>query len=221
VPPVAEDFSPVKIHYSWTRRYENCTCNNTMKKKVSIVIALWLATACSSSAQQMPKGTNVNPDAGLLADFRTRVDAYNELRKDLQKKAPPLKKTDDPAEIALAEKALAQQIRAARAHAKPGDIFTPATRALFRRLLNPAVKGPDGAENKAAIKDDAPEPKDIPFKVNGEYPKDEPLSTVPPDVLKALPPLPENLQYRFVSKHILLYCSRGNLIIDYMLNAIP
>ena len=44
---------------------------------------------------------------------------------------------------------------------------------------------------------------------------------MPPDVLKALPPLPENLQFRFVGKHMLLYCSRGNLIIDYMLNAIP
>ena len=169
----------------------------------------------------MPKGTNVNPDAALLADFKARVDSYNELRQNLQKKAPPLKKTDDPAEIALAEKALAQQIRAARAHAKPGDIFTPATRALFRRLLSPTVTGRDGAENKAAMKDDAPEPKDIRFKINGEYPKDETLSTVPPDVLKALPPLPDNLQYRFVGKHMLLYCTRGNLIIDYMLNASP
>ena len=196
-----------------------------MTKKIGIVFAFWLATAGTSSppahAQQTLKGGNVNSDAGLLADFKARVDAYDTLRKDLQKKSPPLKQTDDPAKIALAEKALAQQIRAARADAKPGDIFTPATRALFRRLLNPAVKGPDGAENKAAIKDDAPAPKDIPFKINAEYPKDEALSTVPPDVLKALPPLPEYLQYRFVGKHMLLYCTRGNLIIDYMLNAIP
>ncbi len=169
----------------------------------------------------MPKGTNVNPDAGVLAEFKSKVDAYNELRNNLQKKSPPLKKTDEGGDIALAEKALAEQIRAARANAKPGDIFTPATRAMFRRLLNPTVKGEDGADNKAAIKDDSPAPKDIPFKINGEYPKDEPLATMPPDVLKALPPLPENLQFRFVGKHLLLYCSRGNLIVDYMLNAIP
>jgi hypothetical protein len=217
-----------------------------MKINLSLIaMAITLATACNSSAQQatqnsgptatpapastappaqaqqMPKGTNVNPDAGVLADFKAKVDAYNELRKDLQKKAPPLKKTDDPAEIALAEKALAQQIRAARANAKPGDIFTPATRAMFRRLLSPTLKGEDGADNKAAIKEDAPAPKDIPFKINGEYPKDEPLATMPPDVLKALPPLPENLQFRLVGKHLLLYCSGGNLIVDYMLNAIP
>ena len=87
-------------------------------------------------------------------------------------------------------------------------------------MLSPTVQGSE-SENKQAIKEDAPEPNDIPFKVNGEYPKDEPMSTMPPDMLKALPPLPEFLQFRFVGKHLLLYCSRGNLIVDYMLNAIP
>jgi hypothetical protein len=194
------------------------------------VIAAWLLISCATSANQatkssppapVPKGSNVNPDAGLLADFTARVEAYNELRKDLEKKAPPLKKTDEPAEIALAEKGIAHQIRAARANAQPGEIFTPATRAMFKRLLSPTLKGAEGTENKTAIKDDAPASKDIPFKINGEYPKEAPLSTVPPDVLKALPPLPENLQYRFVGKHLILYCTRGNLIVDYMLNAIP
>lgn len=208
-----------------------------MAKIVLPVSAAWLLISCAASAQQapkpstappahaqeMPKGSNVNPDAGLVADFNKRVEEYNQLRKDLQSKAPPLKKTDDPGEIALAEKALAQQVRAARANAKRGDIFTPATAAMFRRLLNPTVKGPDGAENKQLLINDhdVPDPKDIPVKVNGEYPKDQPRSTVPPDVLKALPPLPDNLEYRFVGKHLILYCSRGNLIIDYMLNAIP
>lgn len=198
-------------------------------------IAAWLVAGCVSPAssaqqasstspaqtQQMPKGTNVNPDAGVLAEFKAKVDAYDKLRKDLESKTPALKRTEDPSQITLAEKGMAQQIRAARATAKRGDIFTPATQAMFRRLLAPPLKGADGAENKRAIKEDAPEPKDIPFKINGEYPKEEPLSTVPPDVLKALPPLPENLQFRFAGKHLLLYCTRGNVIIDYMLNAIP
>jgi hypothetical protein len=191
-------------------------------------VAICLSAACTSSAQQvpherqqMPKGSNVNPDAGLLATFNANVKAYDDLRSDLQKKAPPLKKTDDPAEIERAERALAQQIRTARTNAKPGDIFTPATQAMFRRLLHPPLKGEDGAENKAAMKEDMPAATDVRFKVNGEYPKEEPLGTVPTDVLKALPPLPEPLQYRFAGKHMLLYCTRGNLIVDYMLNALP
>ena len=164
----------------------------------------------------------MNPDAGLIAEFNKKVEAYNELRADLAKKSPPLKETKDPAEIAAAEKTLAMNIRTARANAKRGDIFTPATEAMFRRLIRPPLtKGPDAVENKDIIKEDAPKPAQVPFKVNGEYPKEAPLSTVPPDVLKALPPLPENLQYRIVGKHLILLCIQGNLIVDYMLNAIP
>jgi hypothetical protein len=44
---------------------------------------------------------------------------------------------------------------------------------------------------------------------------------VPADVLKSLPQLPENLQYRIVGKHLILLCIHGNLIVDYMLNAMP
>jgi hypothetical protein len=193
----------------------------------SMLFVAWVAGAACSPAgmaaeAQAPKGTNVNPDAKQMADFRAKVDAYNKLRDDLAAGSPKLKETIDPGAIAEAEKVLAAKIRSARSSVKRGDIFTPATEAMFRRLLRPQVTGSsDAADNKAIIKDDAPKPQEVPFKVNGEYPKDAPLSTVPPDVLKSLPPLPENLQYRFVGRHLILYCTRGNLIVDYMLNAMP
>ena len=189
-----------------------------------------LLASCSSSAQQapradrqqMPKGSNVNPDAGMVAAFTEKVQAYDKLRQDLSKNSPPLKETNNPAEIAHAEHALAANIRAARATAKRGDIFTPATEAMFRRLMrHPMTTGPDAAENRATVKEDAPKPGEVPFTINGEYPKDVPASTVPPDVLRALPPLPDNLQYRIVGKHLILLCIHGNLIVDYILNAIP
>ncbi len=53
------------------------------------------------------------------------------------------------------------------------------------------------------------------LKVNMPYPKDEPLSTVPPDVLKTLPVLPKDLEYRFVGKHLILYDARAGLVVDY------
>jgi hypothetical protein len=212
----------------------------------SYVLAICLLAACTSSAQQsrptdppvnpapapsrpaeaaqqMPKGTNTNPDAKMMADFKSRVDAYVSLRDGLSKKAPQLKRTEQPADISQAEKSLAAQIRAARATAKRGDIFSPATQAMFRRMLSPTVKGKDGAENKQAIKDDAPEPKEIPFQVNAAYPKDVALSTMPPDVLLSLPELPKEkeVEYRFAGKHLILYDAKANLIIDFMLNALP
>jgi hypothetical protein len=178
--------------------------------------------APQADSQELPKGSNVNPDAGLIASFNEKVAAYNELRQKLAKESPRLKETTDPAQIGEAEKTLAGKIRTARATKKRGDIFTPATEAMFRRLIRPSMtKGSGAVDNKAIIKEDAPKTAEVPFKVNGEYPKEAPLSTVPPDVLKALPPLPDNLQYRIVGKHLILLCTQGNLIVDYMLNAIP
>ena len=201
------------------------------KRPYVSVVAFCLVAACSSSAQQaqtadpqkMPKGTNVNPDAGMVADFKKRVDDYAKLREKAANAAPvELQEKSKPAEITTAEKSMAQKVREARPHAKPGDIFTPATQAMFRRLLRqPLTKGPDATNNKASIKDDAPAAKEVPFKVNAEYPKEVPLSTVPPDVLSTLPPLPEDVQYRFAGRHLLLFDAKANIVIDFMLNAIP
>ena len=192
------------------------------------ILTAWLLTGCSTSAtqatpSQTTKGSNANPDAKMVADFKARVADYVSLRDGLVKKAPPMKPTEEPVDISQAEKGLAGQIRAARSTAKPGDIFSPATQAMFRRLVSPTVKGKDGAENKQAITEDAPAAKEIPFQVNAAYPKDAPLSTMPPDVLLSLPELPKDkeVEYRFAGKHLLLYDAKANLIIDFMLNALP
>lgn len=214
--------------------------------RACLLVASLLVSACSTLAEQstqqpsqrestppaaqagagatrskMPDGTNINSDAKLMADFKAKVDDYLKLRKSVEGRAPAVKQTEKPQELLTAEKALSANVRAARTNAKRGDFFTPATQALFRRLLNPSVKGPDGVENKGAIREDMPEPKDVPFQVNADYPRTESLSTVPPDMLRALPQLPPDIQYRFVGPHLILYDAKPNMIVDFMLNAIP
>src|SRR5678816_1343732 len=49
------------------------------------------------------KATGVNPNAAVLADFKSRVDAYMKLRKSAVKDAPALKETKDPAKIKAAQ----------------------------------------------------------------------------------------------------------------------
>jgi len=110
--------------------------------------------------------------------------------------------------------------RSARADAKPGDIFTPEIRQLFRRLMYPEVKGAEGRETKAAISEESHELKAVPMKVNARYPDDAPLMTVPPNILSALPKLPEDLEYRFVSRTMILLDTHANLIVDFVPNAI-
>jgi hypothetical protein len=193
-----------------------------MTKELSAYVAAALLLFSPAAVAQQPKASNVNPDAGLVAEFRQKVDTYVKIRNGAASKATDLRTTTKPSEITTAEKTMALRIREARATAKRGDLFTPATEAMFRRLLRaPLAKGPDAADNKAIIKDDAPAATQVPFKVNAEYPKETPLSTVPPDVLLTLPQLPEDIQYRFAGKHLLLYDAKANIIIDFMLNAMP
>ena len=115
---------------------------------------------------------------------------------------------------------LAAKVRAARDTAKHGDIFTPTVRPAFRRLLAPPLKGKEGADAKAVLRDDAPAPGTVPFKVNAPYPDDQPRPTVPASLLLTLPTLPEPLEYRIVGQHRLLLDTEADLIVDYILNAI-
>ena len=162
----------------------------------------------------------VNQDAAVMAEFKARVDKYADLHKQLAKGAAAQKENSDPAQINAAKTALAAKVQAARAGAKQGDIFTEATRPVFRRLLAPELKGEDGRDAKAVIKDDAPAPGTVPFKVNAKFPEDQPLPSVPANLLLTLPSLPAPLEYRIVGQHLILLDTSADIIVDYVLNAI-
>jgi hypothetical protein len=144
----------------------------------------------------------------IVADFSTRVWEYFELRSQLQKTLPPLSVTDDPAEIRSAVRVLAKEIRVARAKAKQGDIFTPTISVEFRRVLLLETN----ADTWAAIMDD--NPGELSNHINDSYPEGEPLSTVPPNILAVLPSLPDDIQYRFFGRHLILLDTRARVILD-------
>jgi hypothetical protein len=161
-----------------------------------------------------------NETAVALADFKKRVDAYAELHKELAKGSAKQRESTDPTKINDAQSALATKVQSARSQAKQGDLFTPAVRPIFRRLLAPELKGAEGRDTKAILEDDAPAPGTVPFKVNGKYPDAQPLPTVPANVLATLPELPAPLEYRIIGQHLVLLDTASGVIADYMLNAI-
>jgi hypothetical protein len=189
----------------------------TTKPLAAVVVWASVFTAVPLLATQRGP-VAANPDALTQQDFKKRVDAYVALHNTAVKDVGPLKQTSDPAEIKQRQNALAQRIAAVRADAKPGDIFTPDIKARFRALLAPHLKGEDGRDAKAIVKDDAPAA--VPFKVNAVYPEGKPLPTVPAKLLLNLPTLPKELEYRIIDKHLILRDTEANLIVDYMLNAI-
>lgn len=144
----------------------------------------------------------------IVADFSTRVRGYADLRREMEQGLPALTVTDDPAATRMAIAALAARIRAARVKAKQGDIFTPAISAEFRKALTPQLNG----ATLAAIMDD--NPGEFENSINGSYPEKEPLSTVPANILAVLPRLPDDIQYHFLGRHLILLDLRANVILD-------
>jgi hypothetical protein len=178
------------------------------------------ATALQEGEKKTSTDPAVNPHAAALLDFEIRVKAYADLHKRLAKGDAKQMETADPAMISAVRAKLAAKVQAARRDAKQGDIFTPAVRPVFRRLLAPELKGEDGRDAEAVLKDDAPAPGTVPFKVNAKYPEDQPRPTVPAKVLLSMPALPAPLEYRIVGQHLLLLDMEADLVVDYILNVI-
>jgi hypothetical protein len=187
----------------------------------------WLGSALMAFASlghaQTPKPNEAReaPDftvqvwGQVLADFNTRVSSYFELRSRLEEGLPVATTTNDPAQIRRAERALARRIRAARHGAKQGEIFTPVISVEFRKALLHEID----RDTREIVMDD--NPGAFSHAINGTYPKRKPLSTVPVNILAALPRLPDDIEYRFLGRHLILYDTRANVILDRIPRAIP
>lgn len=175
-----------------------------------------LAQSPAPKPPPKPPDFTVAVDGLIVADFTARMAAYAELRRTLEEGLPKLEVTANHSEIRRAEEALARRIRMAREGARQGNIFTPAINQAFKKLLAGVVT----PGICAAIFDDGPDPDEVEYRTNRSYPRDEPLSTVPPSILGALPALPDDVQYRFIRRSLILYDTRPNLILDRIPSAI-
>jgi hypothetical protein len=152
--------------------------------------------------------------ADTVTDFSTRVDAYSELRRRLESRLSAVTVTDDVGQLRRGRRTLAGAIRVARSGAAQGEFFTPATTAQFQRVLASVMD----ARMWAVIMDE--NPGSFGHDIDGTYPDGKTFSTMPGLLLAQLPELPDDIQFRFVGRHLILYDVRANTIIDRMPNAI-
>lgn len=183
-----------------------------MLRTMPVATALLAALVLGVGAQKTLPATN--PTAATLQEFKRRVEAYVALHKKLERTLPDLPKQTDPKTIDRHQRALAQLIQAERKGARQGDIFHPPMQRLVRTLLRPIFQGPDGAQIKNEIADN--EYKNVKLAVNGRYPDEVPISTVPPQVLAQLPKLEEEIEYRFIHTNMILFDSHAHLIVDFV-----
>jgi hypothetical protein len=166
-----------------------------------------------------PEGQPVNADARALESMLERINDYAAVHKKLEDTLPKLSKESTPEEIDRNQRALGRLIQKERRDVKPGAIFTPDAQAVIKRLLARVFAGPDGAALRASIMDE--NPVTIKLAVNSRYPDTVPLSTVPPQVLQGLPKLPEEMEFRFISRHLILMDVHAHIIVDLIENALP
>ena len=109
---------------------------------------------------------------------------------------------------------------AARPRASRGDIFTFEVASVFRDGIREAFEGPDGRNMRRTIRE-GDFVRQIELHVNDVYPKDIPMTTMPPTLLRLLPPLPAQLAYRIIGDALVMQDVKTNTIVDFIPHAIP
>jgi hypothetical protein len=162
------------------------------------------------------------PDVAAVQRFERSIADYAALRRDVACTVPALEVSDDAWAIRRAIDALAHAIRAARPDAAAGDIFRADVAAVFRSHIQRTFldHGYDTAVLLAEINEDVEGEAagGIPV-VNGPFPWAR-GSMMLPSVLAALPPLPDELQYRFVDRDLVLVDVDAGLVVDVLPDAL-
>ena len=151
--------------------------------------------------------------------FLQRVDEYVAMHRQLEGPLPREVVTADPESLFASKRALSAAIRTMRADARQGDIFSPAVARYFRVLVADSLRA-GGVQNLLASIEEE-NTVHTPAAVNVEYPAGRSISMMPPCVLAALPPLPAELQYRFVGRDLILWDVHAGLIVDFVPDAVP
>jgi hypothetical protein len=174
-----------------------------------------VATASARPATADPK---VNALGTAVKAFQDRIAEYVALQHKVDDGIPKLTETNDPAKIAARERALGEALIKARPNAQPGEYFVKEYQPFLIQTIKSDFAKRTRAERKALIVE---LPKGLKLGVNMIYPTTIPLATFPPNLLKALPELPPELEYRIVYRHLILRDVKGNYVVDMMPDVFP
>ena len=161
-------------------------------------------------------GPQAWPDSPAIATFQRAADDYAFAHRRIERRMPPLEVTADAATLRRAIDAMAVEIRAARDHAREGDLFTPALQPILRARIARAMR----ANDLTALDFD---PEDVGvgaarLTINGDMPWRLTVGT-PPCILAVLPHLPPELEYRIVGVDLVLVDVHASLIVDILRDA--
>jgi hypothetical protein len=158
-------------------------------------------------------------DAAAIGQFQVEIDKYIAIRRGLLDELSGPKPNSTAVELNNASDALAAAIRRRRPDTKPGSVFTSAVAEAIKRRVSDAVRSANLGPVLAGIDDEA-----VGIRrptVYLRFPAAEPLATMPPSLLAALPELPKELEYRIVGTYLVLRDIDAALVLDFIPAAVP
>jgi hypothetical protein len=173
--------------------------------------------AAGSGTTSVDGRPKVNEQALALQDFQTRLKAYLALRDELSRNLKPLSSTS-ATELTTRQASLAAAMTAARATAKRGDLVPKLVAEQIATTISEDFRRRNTVATRGTL-------KEVPVaavpRVNKVYPPGDAMPTVPPLLLKNLPQLPDNLQYRFFGRSIVILDGDLQLIADVIPGVLP
>jgi hypothetical protein len=151
--------------------------------------------------------------------FNDNVSAYVALHHQVERLLPPQRNYVDPEEGLAYAAALRRAICAVRPNAREGDVFGPAAGELRRRVRYALrASGLEIRDLRLEMREDTEEGARPPV-VNEAF-SWALGNLIPAVVIEALPPLPNELQYRLVGGDLVLVDIHAGLVVDILRHAL-
>lgn len=153
-----------------------------------------------------------------LQQFDQAIADYMALRNRLRGEISGPVKDSTSSQVTNASDALAAGIQRARAKARVGTIFSPAITVVIKKQIADAIR----TENLAPVLADIDDEKAVNLKptVHLRLPVSAQMATMPASLLKVLPILPKELEYRILGPDLVIRDVDASLILDYIPNAV-
>lgn len=182
---------------------------------VMVAAALW--TGAAHGMMRHPADAEAQ-----LERFQSAVAAYMTLRESVTLALPPQEVSPDPDQLFLAVDTMAAAIRAARPSAKEGDIFDAEAAPQLRRRIRHTLREPgcEAGDIAASAYNTGSPPAQWRPIVHDRFDWGA-GSFMTWCLLDVLPPLPEELQFRFVARDLVLVDIDADLVVDVLPDALP
>ena len=214
----------VRVSAGYDRALGDTMTRPTTARTAGLLAALTVVSAGALAQQKtaLPPPPTPAPGAesAAVAEFRKHCEAYVSLHKKIEGGLPKLPQEASPEQIDQGA-AGAQQGHHRRPDAAPSRATSspPASPTTCGRPCSRCSRPPTASSSARRF---STRTRSAPRCAStARTPTAIPLSTMPPQILNALPKLPEELEYRFIGERLILFDHHAHIIVDYVDRALP